>query len=227
MSRPGRPLSLAHRGDWRHAPENSLAALVAATTVEGCDGIELDVRLAGDGVPVVIHDATLARVQGVSRRVSELTTTELRVHGIPTLADVLAAIPPPAFLDIELKEDIGRPVIPVLEAARGPSPREAVISSFGPATIATVRSLHPSWPCWLNSTSLGPGATGLARELGCRAVAAEWHAIDARSVARARDADLQVVAWTVRGRRTFDRLARLGVVAICVEGPALGPSAAR
>jgi glycerophosphoryl diester phosphodiesterase len=221
VNQAARPLRLAHRGDWRRAPENSLAAFVAATAIRGCHGIELDVRLASDGVPVVIHDASLDRVQGVARRVAELTAAELRRLGIPTLAGVLAILPSRVFLDIELKEDAGRSIVPLIEAARGAPPIDTVVSSFGPVTIATVRSLRPSWLCWLNTTTLGPGAVGLARELGCTAVAAEWHAIDAASVRRARDVGVDVVAWTVRRRSTFDRLARLGLLAIVAEGPAL------
>ncbi|MEA2611891.1 MAG: Glycerophosphoryl diester phosphodiesterase family, partial [Chloroflexota bacterium] len=36
----GRTLRLAHRGDWRRAPENTIAALLAALDVQGCDGLE-------------------------------------------------------------------------------------------------------------------------------------------------------------------------------------------
>jgi glycerophosphoryl diester phosphodiesterase len=221
VSPGGAPLRLAHRGDWRQHPENSVSACAAALAVDACDGIEFDVRLSADGVPVVIHDASLARVQGVARPVAALTAAELGALGVPTLVDVLASAPPPAFLDIELKEDIGRAVIPLVTAARGDPPTDAVIAAFSPATIATVRALRPTWECWLNSRTLGGGAVGLARELGCTAVAAEWHAIDARSMSAARIAGLDVVAWTVRRRATFDRLARLGVIAVCVEGPAL------
>jgi len=46
----------------------------------------------------------------------------------------------------------------------------------------------------------------------------------ADSMRAAADAGLDVAAWTVRRRATFDRLAGLGVVAACVEGPALGGS---
>ena len=44
---------------------------------EGADGIEFDVRLAGDGVPVVIHDANLRRVGKLQTNVSSLTSAEL------------------------------------------------------------------------------------------------------------------------------------------------------
>ena len=94
---------LAHRGDWRRAPENTLAAFLAAIAVPGCDGLEFDVRASADGVPVVIHDETLERVQGVDARVDELSAEALERHGVPSLADVLAAVPRRAFLDVELK----------------------------------------------------------------------------------------------------------------------------
>ena len=60
-----------------------------------------------------------------------------------------------------------------------------------------------------------------AAALGCTGIAAEWHRIDAGRVARAREAGLDVAAWTVRDAVTRDRLAGIGVVAACVEGGAL------
>ena len=60
-----------------------------------------------------------------------------------------------------------------------------------------------------------------AVELGCRAIAADWRAIDPGSAARVRAAGLELAAWTVRRRASYDRLARLGVVAVCVEAAAL------
>ena len=107
-------LRLAHRGDWRRAPENTLAAFLAAIAVPGCDGLEFDVRASADGVPVVIHDETLKRVQGVDGRVDELSADALERHGVPSLADVLAAIPRRAFLDVELKLYPGRGVVDIV-----------------------------------------------------------------------------------------------------------------
>jgi glycerophosphoryl diester phosphodiesterase len=54
------PLIIGHRGASAIAPENTLAAFTRAIQ-DGADGIEFDVRLSQDGVPVVIHDATLTR----------------------------------------------------------------------------------------------------------------------------------------------------------------------
>jgi glycerophosphoryl diester phosphodiesterase len=214
-------LRLAHRGDWRRAPENTIAAFLTALDVPGCDGLEFDVRAAAGGVPVVIHDETLDRVQGVAGRVASLTPDELAVHGVPTLEEVLAAVPRRAFLDVELKGDPGRGAVDVLTAGRGPGLERAVVSSFQPATLERVGRLAPSWPRWLNTRDLEPATIQMAVALECRGIAAQWRAIDARSAARVREAGLDLAAWTVRRRPTYSRLERLGVVAICAEAAAL------
>jgi len=71
-----RPLIIAHRGSSAIAPENTFAAFRQALK-DGADGIEFDVRLARDRVPVVIHDATLQRTAGFSGRVSGYSSHEL------------------------------------------------------------------------------------------------------------------------------------------------------
>lgn len=215
---------LAHRGDHRRAPENTLAAFAAALASPGVDGLELDVRASADGVAVVLHDATLTRVQGRRVRASRLTVGELAAQGIPALAAVLAACPPGTFLDVELKEDLGEIALGPIRAARGrPGGRvgHVVISSFDRAALATVRRLEPAWPTWLNTAWLSDRAIATAAALGCAGIAAEWHRIDERRVERVRAAGVELAAWTVRDPAVLDRLAALGVVAACVEGDAL------
>lgn len=204
------------------APENSLEALVAATRIPGCDGVELDVQLSRDGVPVVIHDETLARVQGRPDRVDALTAAALGGHGVPTLAGVLRALPAGAFLDVELKgEAHGDATAEVLRSARGDSPDRAVVSSFDPPALVAMADRLPGWVRWLNAEDLEPATLSLALGLGCRAVSVSWPAITPASMRAARDAGLEVAAWTVRRRPTAARLGRLGAVALCVEGSAL------
>ncbi len=70
------PLIIGHRGASAHAPENTLAAFQMAIDA-GADGIEFDVQLASDGVPVVIHDATLKRTGLRTDRVADLTAKQL------------------------------------------------------------------------------------------------------------------------------------------------------
>ncbi|MEO8648247.1 MAG: glycerophosphodiester phosphodiesterase [Acidobacteriota bacterium] len=74
----GRPLPIivGHRGASAYAPENTLAAFRRAID-DGAEGLEFDVRLSRDGVPVVIHDATLQRTGGLANEVAEMTSSEL------------------------------------------------------------------------------------------------------------------------------------------------------
>jgi glycerophosphoryl diester phosphodiesterase len=102
------PLIIGHRGASAVAPENTLSAFARAVR-DGADGVELDVRLSRDGVPVVIHDATLPRKRlrknFVARRTlamikqtdlgsrfnqkhPDLARAEYATQTIPTLDDV-------------------------------------------------------------------------------------------------------------------------------------------
>jgi len=197
--------------------------MLAALANPACDGLEFDVRFSRDGTPILLHDATLVRVQRRPNAAADLTAAQLAEIGIPTLAEVLEAAGPEAFLDVELKEPPNEAFVEVLEAARGTVDglTGAVVSSFQPGILAEVAARRPSWPRWGNSFDLAPGAIAIAADLGCRALAVGWRGIDEAGIARARDAGLAVAAWTVRRRPTYDRLARLGVLAICAEAAAL------
>ncbi len=226
MAEPG-TLRLAHRGDWRAAPENSLAAVQAALAVPGCDGLEFDIRCSSDGVAVLLHDETLARVQRIPAACVTLTAAELAQHGIPTLGQVLGAIGCDPFLDVELKEPV-QGAIDVLELERGrigddgrASLRSAVVSSFDHRILRWLADQRPTWPRWLNAHALSTTTIDRAVELGCAAVSVEWHGADPASVARARDAGLGFAAWTVRDEETYRGLEDLGAIAICVEAEAL------
>lgn len=71
-----RPLIIGHRGASAVAPENTLVAFERAFA-DGADGIEFDVRLARDDVPVVIHDATLRRTAARDESIAQLSSSEL------------------------------------------------------------------------------------------------------------------------------------------------------
>lgn len=71
------PLIIGHRGAASVAPENTIVSFKRAIA-DGADGIEFDVRLALDGVPVVIHDPTLLRTGLREGAIASLPSTELR-----------------------------------------------------------------------------------------------------------------------------------------------------
>lgn len=101
---------IAHRGLWGpDVPENSMAAFQAAA--ERGLGIELDVQLSKDGVPMVFHDATLERMTGKEGFIFDRTAealAKISLKGgagqtIPTLEDVLDMMPNtlPVFIEIK------------------------------------------------------------------------------------------------------------------------------
>ncbi|MHB8585579.1 MAG: glycerophosphodiester phosphodiesterase [Thermoplasmatota archaeon] len=127
------PRVLAHRGASRSHPENTLEAFRAAAAL-GCRAVEFDVQLSKDGVPVVIHDATVDRTtlgRGAVRDLScaDLSALAMRPAGaaepagsvdesrsdplrrIPSLDAVLDwAAKENVFVDLEIKcDDDGRP----------------------------------------------------------------------------------------------------------------------
>ena len=214
-------LRLAHRGDWRHAPENTIPALTAALAVPGCDGVEFDVRISADGVPVLAHDETLERVFGRPDRVDGRSASQLEAVGVPSLADALAAVPHRYAIDVDLKGLHDRAVVEVLASGRGPGLVNGVVSSFVPETLERLAGLAPAWPRWLNAYTMSTEKIREAAELGCQAISVDFHEIDPASLAVARAAGLEVAAWTVRRRTTYGRLQRAGVIAACVEAAAL------
>ena len=110
-------LLLAHRGYHAGFPENTMAAFAAAVAL-GVDGIETDVRLSGDGKPVIVHD----RVTPQMRAVAELTHREIErdaAHPVPLLAEAIEAFPG-VLWDIEIKTpEAVAATLPVLKRHRG------------------------------------------------------------------------------------------------------------
>ena len=90
------PLIIGHRGASAVAPENTMAAFREAIAA-GCDGIEFDVRLTRDGVPVIIHDSTLRRTAGLAARVADLTWAELEQVDVGSWFARPRNLPPTAF----------------------------------------------------------------------------------------------------------------------------------
>ena len=141
----------AHRGlHGEDLPENSLGAFERAAAHRY--GIELDVQLSRDGVPMVFHDDSLKRVCGVDALLRDLDFEELRrlrLSGderylIPTLSEVLELVDGRVPLLIELKTGstgLWSAVIPLLDEYRG----AFCIESFDPRLLAEVGRTRPQF----------------------------------------------------------------------------------
>ena len=222
-----RPLIIGHRGAAADAPENTLAAFALALE-QGADGVELDVQLCADGVPVIIHDATVDRTCNGTGRVADLSLAELRlltidnVHPIPTLDDLFATFGRRTLYNVELKA-LGRggdalaAAVARAIAAHGVA-EQVLISSFSPFTLrAARRHLPPGVPLALLRERR---ATRAAHAL-LRAAADHPHhpLIDEALMAWARWRGLRVNAWTVDDPAEARRLLQLGVHGIITNRP--------
>lgn len=156
------PLIIGHRGASASAPENTLAAFSGALEA-GADGVEFDVRLSRDRVPVVIHDASLKRTGQMDRLVADLNATELQqcdvcswfrpveqtkryVGTVPTLAQVFELFRQTgALLYLEMKSDgaeatrLVEAVVSEIHNAR--IAERVVVSSFDLPAVALAKQL--------------------------------------------------------------------------------------
>jgi glycerophosphoryl diester phosphodiesterase len=95
------PLIIGHRGASAAAPENTLAAFRKAIEA-GADGIEFDVRLSRDGVPVIIHDETLRRTASRSERVGDLTAEEMQNANVGSWFSIARGLSTDDYRDEEI-----------------------------------------------------------------------------------------------------------------------------
>ncbi len=129
-------LVIAHRGYHAAVPENTLAAFEAAVLL-GVNGIETDVRISRDGLPVLIHDRIIASEQAVA----DLTRSEIEKmmgHAVPTLDEALEQFPD-ILWNVEIKTIEGLPtVMNVLEKRQ--AGHRILVTSFLHDLVATCAS---------------------------------------------------------------------------------------
>lgn len=109
------PIAFAHRGGKAHAPENTIAAFTLALKL-GATGLESDVWLTSDRVPVLDHDG-LVRHRFSKRPIGELRRNQLPSF-IPTLTDLFDTCGTAYHLSLDLKgDDVGLTVLDVVREA--------------------------------------------------------------------------------------------------------------
>jgi glycerophosphoryl diester phosphodiesterase len=163
------PLIIAHRGASALAPENTLASFQRAID-DGADGIEFDVRLAKDGVPVIHHDASLRRTGRTDFMIADRTSTELgktdvgswfeesvnwmprySAEVVPTLAATFEKLRDfPGMLYVELKSDPGEDIGPLVKAVcdvirNTPIAGRIIVKSFRLSFIPLLKTVCPDF----------------------------------------------------------------------------------
>lgn len=231
-------LNVAHRGASSYAPENTLAAFRLALEM-GADGIELDVKLTRDGVPIILHDETVDRTTNGHGRIADMTLAEVKCldagtsfdtrfsgEQIPTLTEVLTVVGTRSIVNIELKvlykrvEGLEAAVLAAVEDA-GMSNR-VIFSCFNPLVLRTVAHLNPrvprgllyadNLPIYLRRAWLRPLAQATALH-------PKYTLVDARYMRWAHARNYRVNTWTVDDPVEMNRLLDLGVDMIMTNKP--------
>ena len=224
------PLKIGHRGAAGEAPENTLASFELAWR-QGVSGIEFDVQLSSDDVPVVIHDARLRRTTSGSGWVWEHRASVLRRLDagswfnrrhrlrareryagarIPLLAEVLQWVKAHQCLAfVEIKDFRPGAAAKVLqEIERAGLWHLTRVVSFDLPSLQQVRELSEQARLGLDfSGRLLPIRRALA--LGAEALLPHWAIASRGLIRRAHRAGLQVISWTVNyplhmRRKIFD-----------------------
>ncbi|MGK5530280.1 glycerophosphodiester phosphodiesterase [Streptomyces sp. URMC 129] len=208
-------IAVAHRGDPYEIRENTLASFRSAIAA-GADAVELDVRLSSDGVPVVVHDATLKRLWGHDLPVARLTAeriAELTGGGVPTLAEALAVTAPVRTL-IDLPERGPAAALAALAAVRDCGAGARVWYCGDTAALRAVRAADAEAEIALTWKRTARPRDALLEELRPRWLNYRFGLITRDTVERATAEGYRVAAWTADSRRTMRRLLALGVTAI-------------
>lgn len=227
------PGPIAHRGLWRDGiDENTLEAINAAA--EAGLAAEIDVRLSGDGVPVVYHDTTTLRLGGEEAKVSELSASELKASGtpnngtIPTLREALEEVGGRVPLLVEVKQEgpVGE-LETATAVALGQAQAQAAVQSFNPRSVGWFRRNDPErlrgmLSAAFNETPMHPAVKALLRShLPTVCTRPDFIGYDIEALPHrytenvARMLGIPLIGWTVRSPHMREGVA---VARIIFEG---------
>lgn len=236
----GRPLVIAHRGASGVAPENTLAAFRAALAM-GVDGVELDYRHSADGVPVVIHDATLDRTTNAAsmwprraRAIADCSRNELASLDAGSWFDPAHTFADEPLPTLEAALDLicGAGRIAVIERKAGDAAtlvtlldskqlvRAVVVMAFDWSFLVDCYRLEPT----LRLVALGEGpidSTVLQCAARARASILGWNQTDltAKEIAAIHAAGMAAWTWTVDDPNRIEQLIGDGIDAITSNFP--------
>jgi len=230
------PALVAHRGAGLLAPENTLAAMRVGAS-HGYRMFEFDVKLTGDGKPILMHDATLERTTNGRGLAGGATLAEIAQldagswHGpafagepVPTFVNVAIWLRANGLLaNVEIKPTPGRETETgaAVAIAAAIAWRDAgvppLLSSFSEEALAGARAAVPVLPRALLLSRLPDDWLERLRRLGCVALDAHHAALDAGIVARARDAGFRVLTYTVNDPERAALLRGWGVDCVITD----------
>ena len=214
------PLIIGHRGASAVAPENTIAAFEAAIAA-GADGVEFDVRVAGDGVPVVVHDDTLYRTSGVRARVADMSLGQLNQFDVPSVAQVFELFKANELtLYLELKD---RQIALVQECCRLVEEYRlkdrTIFACFDHSALQTIKHIDPAFKTAALFQPPAPFILKRARAAGADGIALHHRLANKALVDDANRAGFKVAVWTVDDPAWVKRAQAMEVYALITNNP--------
>ena len=232
---------IGHRGASRDCPENTIAAFDEALH-QGADGIELDLQLSRDGVPVVYHDKTLRKAGGGRKRVAQLDLRDIkrldagswldkkfRGQHIPTLEEVLARYGRKTRLLLEIKTREGsagrdrhlllaRSVAALVRQTK--TSDAAMLLSFDGDVLEACAGEAPGLRCVLNLKPPRALRETLRERLRpLFALSVDVRTLTPAFAAAVREAGKPILAYTCNTPRRLERALRAGAIGVLSDRP--------
>ncbi|WP_077357167.1 glycerophosphodiester phosphodiesterase [Virgibacillus halodenitrificans] len=221
----------SHRGDLKHAPENSMSSIRSAIR-KGVDAVEVDVAMTKDGVIVLSHDLDLKRVAGVSDKISNLTYEEIkqidigRLYGeefigerIPTLDEVLKVMQEnDTKLIIDLKSaEPGRgfaeKIVKLVE--KNDSDHLAYVQSFSYELLQDIRKRNET----IKIGQILFLSAGNLSKLDVDFYTIRESMLTERFIERAKKQNREVWVWTVNIKRNMKEVLKYDIDGIITDYP--------
>lgn len=215
-------LIYAHRGSSAEKPANTMAAFERAIA-DGADGIELDIYLSKDGVPVVLHDREVEHTTNGHGLVDELPLAELKTldagqgESIPSFEEVVALAAGCLKLYVEIKQSGAEAA--TLEVLSQFPTADWIAASFNPSILRSCRALAPEAELWLISQRASDDALQTARDVAATTISLWSDATSPAAAARLFAADLDLAVWTVNDVAIAHQAEMLGASAVCTDTP--------
>ncbi|MGP4042283.1 glycerophosphodiester phosphodiesterase [Gracilibacillus sp. D59] len=228
----------AHRGASKHAPENTMPAFELAYK-HGADGIETDVQLTKDNIPVLIHDEQLNRTTNGTGFVKDFTYNELNQLDagswksphyidtkIPTLDDLLAWNQEKQLkLNVELKNNIisyqGLEDIVCQKLVEYNMADKTVISSFNHKSITRINENKTNIDYALLTGKRNKALIPYSKKIKAKGIHIRYRLLSNRLVMLANENNLYVAVYTVNSPITISKAIRLGCHALFTDVPKL------
>lgn len=220
-------LVIGHRGAAGDAPENTLESLRHGFT-SGADMLEFDVQLTRDGIPIVIHDATLYRTHKKRRFVRFTTYEKINQltadgHKVALLEDVLDEFFGNVILNLELKSSgSAATTMKLLKSKYIKQPEDwdnLLISSLKVSELYTVRRYSKRAQIALLHYRNPLKFLFVQRSLNLTALGFHYIIQTEPLIRLAKKAGLFTYAYTVNQPIVADHLAEKGLDAIVTDYP--------